>query len=65
MLKKIITVSLLLTLFSLNLLSVNAQGANSEGISMEKAKEIALKRVKGRNHQRPPRRRMTGWSTMK
>ena len=47
MLKKIITVSLLLTLLSLNLLSVNAQGVNSEGISMEKAKEIALKRVKG------------------
>ena len=38
---------LLFTLFSLNLFSVNAQGANPKGISMEKAKEIALKQVKG------------------
>ena len=47
MMKKVITVSLLLTLLSLNLLSINAQGANSEGISMEKAKQIASERVKG------------------
>ncbi|MEH7277083.1 PepSY domain-containing protein [Neobacillus vireti] len=47
MLKKVTTVIMLLTLFSFNLLSVNAQGAKSEGISMEKAKQIALKQVKG------------------
>ena len=45
--KKVITVSLLLTLFSLNLLSINAQGANSKEISMEEAKKIALERVNG------------------
>ena len=45
--KKTVTMILLFTLFSLNLFSVNAQEANPEGISMEKAKEIALKQVKG------------------
>ena len=37
----------LFTLFSLNPFSVTAQEPNPEGISMEKAKEIALKEVKG------------------
>ena len=53
--KKVITVSLLLTLFSLNLLSINAQGANSKEISMEEAKKIALERVNRGNHQCPLR----------
>jgi hypothetical protein len=36
-------------LFGINLLSVNAQGVKPlEGISMEKAKQIALKKVNGK-----------------
>ena len=45
--KKTVTMILLFTLFSLNPFSITAQEANPEGISMEKAKEIALKQVKG------------------
>lgn len=47
--KRVTVVALFLTLFSFNLLSVNAQGAKPfESISMEKAKQIALKHVKGK-----------------
>jgi hypothetical protein len=47
--KKIVALFLALNfLLGLNLLSVNAQGVKPlEGISMEKAKQIALKQVKG------------------
>ncbi|MHC0037672.1 PepSY domain-containing protein [Pseudoneobacillus sp. C159] len=47
MLKKVTTFILFPFLFCFNLLSVNAYGTNSEGISMEKAKQIALEKVKG------------------
>ena len=47
MMKKIMTVGLLLTFLSFNLLSVSAEGAKSEGINMDKAKQIALEQVKG------------------
>ena len=53
--KKVITVSLLLTLFSLNLLSVNAQGVNSKGISMERGKTNSIEACERGNHQCPPR----------
>jgi hypothetical protein len=47
MFMKVTTVILLLTLFIFNLLSVDAHGAEPEGISMEKAKQIALRQVEG------------------